>query len=149
MSQSIAGRTLEKEVRSKFSGESCGLTPAMSHYISLRTGSRICAALLNRNHPHSFGGGEYFPGACAIHSFLNDRVCVGRRPVGFVCPSGKACKHALKTESQTPLCLPVLYNWPLQNATKQKWTKGGWQYLPNGISCKMHTLVRIATWVKK
>lgn len=37
VSQSIAGRTLEKQVCPKFSGEFCGLTPAMSHYISLRT----------------------------------------------------------------------------------------------------------------
>lgn len=37
VSQSIAGRTPGKQKCPKFSGESCVLTPAMSHYISLRT----------------------------------------------------------------------------------------------------------------
>lgn len=133
VSQSIVGRALAKQAYPKFYGESFGFTPAMSHYFSLRSckGPGCLQPYSIEITSHFFFFKIFFPVACAIHCFVNNCVCVGKRPVGFICPSGRACRRVLKWRARFLLCLLVLYNWPLWNATKQKWTKGGWQYRPN------------------
>lgn len=90
----------------KSSGASCGLTPAMSPYISLmKVQGPGCVQPYSTEipapAPHPLSSNfffflGYFPVACGTHCFLHNCVCVGKRPVGFIYPSGKPCRHVVK-----------------------------------------------------